>query len=129
IGILGNASEILPALVKQGFKPDALTDQTSAHDPLNGYIPEGMTLTAAAELRRKDAKKYLEKSTASIAKHVEAMLAFQKAGAITFDYGNNIRQVAHDHGVKNAFDFPGFVPAYIRPLFCEGKGPFRWAAL
>ena len=129
IGILGNASEILPALVKQGFKPDALTDQTSAHDPLNGYIPEGMTLTAAAELRSKDAKKYLEKSTASIAKHVEAMLAFQKAGAITFDYGNNIRQVAHDHGVKNAFDFPGFVPAYIRPLFCEGKGPFRWAAL
>jgi len=129
IGILGNASEILPALVKQGFKPDALTDQTSAHDPLNGYIPEGMTLTAAAELRSKDAKKYLEKSTASIAKHVEAMRAFQKAGAITFDYGNNIRQGAHDHGVKNAFDFPGFVPAYIRPLFCEGKGPFRWAAL
>lgn len=138
IGLLGNAAEVLPQLIASGFVPDALTDQTSAHDPLNGYIPLdfstpsggiGMSLEAAAKLRESDSKKYLELSTKSIAKHVEAMLELQKRGAITFDYGNNIRQVAKDFGIKNAFDFPGFVPAYIRPLFCEGKGPFRWAAL
>lgn len=129
IGILGNAAEVLPQLLEKGFVPDALTDQTSAHDPLNGYIPEKYSLEDAARLREKDHKKYLELSTSSIARHVEAMLAFMKKGAVTFDYGNNIRQVALDHGVADAFAFPGFVPAYIRPLFCEGKGPFRWAAL
>ena len=129
IGLLGNACEILPELLKLGFLPDALTDQTSAHDPLTGYIPKGYSLEKAAELRSSDPKKYVELSTQSIVEHVEAMLEFQKRGAITFDYGNNIRQVAFDKGVANAFDFPGFVPAYIRPLFCEGKGPFRWAAL
>lgn len=129
IAIEGNAAEILPKLLELGFKPDALTDQTSAHDPLNGYIPAGMTLAAATELRKSNPEKYLEAANASICKHVEAMLEFQKRGVITFDYGNNIRQEAFNHGVKNAFDFPGFVPAYIRPLFCEGKGPFRWAAL
>jgi len=129
IGVLGNAAEILPELLKLGFVPDALTDQTSAHDPLTGYVPRGYSLEKAKELRSSDANRYVELSTQSIVEHVEAMLEFQKRGAITFDYGNNIRQVAHDKGVKNAFDFPGFVPAYIRPLFCEGKGPFRWAAL
>ncbi|HEY9790761.1 MAG TPA: urocanate hydratase [Candidatus Obscuribacterales bacterium] len=129
IAVLGNAAELLPKLIQMGVQPDAVTDQTSAHDPLNGYIPEGYSLEDAAKLRNSDAKKYLELSTASIAKHVRAMLELQKRGAITFDYGNNIRQVAKDHGVANAFDFPGFVPAFIRPLFCEGKGPFRWAAL
>ena len=134
IGILGNAAHILPELVKQNFVPDALTDQTSAHDPLNGYVPldeKGipMTLEAADKLRESDPDKYLELSTSSIATHVKAMLELQKKGAITFDYGNNIRQVAKDKGVEDAFNFPGFVPAYIRPLFCEGKGPFRWAAL
>lgn len=134
IGVLANAADVLPKFVKIGFTPDALTDQTSAHDPLNGYVPltkDGvpMSLSEADKLRAANPTEYLELSTSSIAKHVEAMLALQKAGAITFDYGNNIRQVALDKGVKNAFDFPGFVPAYIRPLFCEGKGPFRWAAL
>jgi urocanate hydratase len=129
IALLGNAAEVLPRLLEMGVQPDAVTDQTSAHDPLNGYVPEGYTLEAAAKLRREDAKKYVELSTASIAKHVRAMLEFQKRGAVTFDYGNNIRQVAKDKGVSNAFDFPGFVPAFIRPRFCEGKGPFRWAAL
>jgi urocanate hydratase len=129
IGLLGNAAEILPELLKLGFVPDALTDQTSAHDPLTGYVPRGYSLEQAAALRSSDPAKYVELSTQSIVEHVEAMLEFQKRGAITFDYGNNIRQVAYDKGVKNAFDFPGFVPAYIRPLFCEGKGPFRWAAL
>ncbi|MCC7527709.1 MAG: urocanate hydratase [Candidatus Melainabacteria bacterium] len=129
IGLLGNAAEVLPELLKLGFLPDALTDQTSAHDPLTGYVPAGYTLEKAAELRSSDPKKYVELSTQSIVEHVEAMLEFQKRGAITFDYGNNIRQVAFDKGVVKAFDFPGFVPAYIRPLFCEGKGPFRWAAL
>jgi urocanate hydratase len=106
-----------------------LTDQTSAHDPLNGYVPMGMTFEAALELRKKDPDEYLKKSRATIVKHVETMLEFQSAGVITFDYGNNIRGEAKENGVKNAFDFPGFVPAYIRPLFCDGKGPFRWAAL
>lgn len=134
IGLLGNAADLLPKLVSMKFTPDSLTDQTSAHDPLTGYVPlteDGvpMSLSDAESLRQSNPTKYIELSTASIAKHVEAMLALQKAGAITFDYGNNIRQVALDKGVKDAFNFPGFVPAYIRPLFCEGKGPFRWAAL
>jgi urocanate hydratase len=129
IGILGNAAELLPKLLERGFKPDVLTDQTSAHDPLSGYIPEGLTLEQAAQLRKSDPDKHIKLASESIAHHVKAMLEMQKRGAITFDYGNNIRQVARDFGVENAFDFPGFVPAYIRPLFCEGKGPFRWAAL
>lgn len=129
IGLKGNAAEILPAMLKRGFIPDILTDQTSAHDPLNGYIPIGMSLAEAAELRTSDPKMYVKHSKASMAVHVESMLAMKDEGAITFDYGNNIRQVAMDEGVKNAFDFPGFVPAYIRPQFCEGKGPFRWVAL
>jgi urocanate hydratase len=129
IALLGNAATVLPKLVAMGVIPDAVTDQTSAHDPLNGYIPEGHTLEAASDLRKSDPQKYLRLSTQSIANHVKAMLEFKKRGAIVFDYGNNIRQVAKDNGVSNAFDFPGFVPAFIRPLFCEGKGPFRWAAL
>ena len=129
IGLLGNAAEILPKMVEIGFIPDVLTDQTSAHDPLNGYIPAQMSLEEAEELRKRDPKKYEERAKKSIALHVRAMLEMQKKGAVTFDYGNNIRQVAKDEGVENAFDFPGFVPAYIRPQFCEGKGPFRWVAL
>lgn len=129
IGLLGNAPEVLNAMLAKGFIPDVLTDQTSAHDPLNGYIPEGMSLEAAAELRTRDPKEYERRSKASIANHVRAMLAMQEKGAVTFDYGNNIRQVAKDEGVEEAFRFPGFVPAYIRPQFCEGKGPFRWVAL
>ncbi|MBZ0187765.1 MAG: urocanate hydratase, partial [Candidatus Obscuribacterales bacterium] len=134
IALLGNAAEVLPSMLERGFIPDVLTDQTSAHDPLNGYVPldkagKPMPLEEAERLRAKNPSEYLELSTASIAKHVETMLALMKKGAITFDYGNNIRQVAFDKGVEKAFDFPGFVPAYIRPLFCEGKGPFRWAAL
>ncbi|WNS75881.1 urocanate hydratase [Bacillus sp. DTU_2020_1000418_1_SI_GHA_SEK_038] len=129
IGLIGNASDILPEMIAKGFIPDVLTDQTSAHDPLNGYVPSGMTLEAAAELRQADPVEYVKLSKASMAKHVEAMLEMMEKGAITFDYGNNIRQVAKDEGVENAFAFPGFVPAYIRPQFCEGKGPFRWAAL
>ena len=129
IGLLGNAAEILPELVKRNITPDLVTDQTSAHDPLNGYIPVGYTLEEAAKLREKDPERYVQLSKESMTKHVEAMLAMQEKGAITFDYGNNIRQVAFDEGLKNAFDFPGFVPAFIRPLFCEGKGPFRWVAL
>lgn len=129
IGLLGNAAEILPKMLEMNFIPDVLTDQTSAHDPLNGYIPIGMSLDEAALLRKENASHYTEKSKASMAVHVKAMLEMQQKGAITFDYGNNIRQVAKDEGVENAFDFPGFVPAYIRPLFCEGKGPFRWVAL
>ncbi|MGG2014632.1 urocanate hydratase [Bacillus sp. S10(2024)] len=129
IGLLGNAAEILPDLVKRGITPDLVTDQTSAHDPLNGYIPVGYSLEAAAVLRQEDPERYVQLSKENMKKHVEAMLAMQKNGAIAFDYGNNIRQVAYDEGLKNAFDFPGFVPAFIRPLFCEGKGPFRWVAL
>ncbi|MGH1039164.1 urocanate hydratase [Bacillus wiedmannii] len=129
IGLLGNAAEILPELVKRNITPDLVTDQTSAHDPLNGYIPVGFTLEEAAKLREEDPERYVQLSKESMKKHVEAMLAMQEKGAITFDYGNNIRQVAFDEGLKNAFDFPGFVPAFIRPLFCEGKGPFRWVAL
>ncbi|MBH0349446.1 urocanate hydratase [Bacillus cereus] len=129
IGLLGNAAEILPELVKRNITPDLVTDQTSAHDPLNGYIPVGYTLEEAAKLREENPERYVQLSKESMTKHVEAMLAMQAKGAITFDYGNNIRQVAFDEGLKNAFDFPGFVPAFIRPLFCEGKGPFRWVAL
>ncbi|WP_040978667.1 urocanate hydratase [Oceanobacillus jeddahense] len=129
IGLLGNAAELLPKMIEKEFIPDVLTDQTSAHDPLNGYVPEGFSLEKADDLRGKDEAAYAKLSKASMAKHVEAMLEMQKQGAVTFDYGNNIRQVAKDEGVENAFDFPGFVPAYIRPQFCEGKGPFRWVAL
>jgi urocanate hydratase len=129
IGLIGNAAEILPKMIEQGFNPDVLTDQTSAHDPLNGYIPAGFSLEDAAVLRKEDPVSYVKLTKKSMAVHVKAMLSMQKKGAVTFDYGNNIRQVAKDEGIDNAFDFPGFVPAYIRPLFCEGKGPFRWAAL
>ncbi|SCC44442.1 urocanate hydratase [Bacillus mycoides] len=129
IGLLGNAAEILPELVNRNIIPDLVTDQTSAHDPLNGYIPVGYTVEEASKLREEDPERYVQLSKESMKKHVEAMLAMQEKGAITFDYGNNIRQVAFDEGLKNAFDFPGFVPAFIRPLFCEGKGPFRWVAL
>ncbi|WP_289139710.1 urocanate hydratase [uncultured Brevibacillus sp.] len=129
IGLLGNAAEVLKEMLARNFIPDVLTDQTSSHDPLNGYIPVGMSLKEAAQLRGSDPKEYEARSKASIAEHVRAMLALQEKGAITFDYGNNIRQVAKNEGVEEAFRFPGFVPAYIRPQFCEGKGPFRWVAL
>lgn len=129
IALLGNAAEVHHELLKRNVQIDIVTDQTSAHDPLNGYVPEGYSLKEAAELRKQDPKAYTTLSQKSMAKHVEAMLEFQNRGSIVFDYGNNIRQVAKDEGVDNAFDFPGFVPGYIRPLFCEGKGPFRWAAL
>ena len=129
IGLLGNASEVLPELVLRGLKPDVVTDQTSAHDPLTGYIPAGMTLDEASAMRQADPAGYQARAIASMAAHVEAMLAFQRGGAEVFDYGNNLRQRAFDYGVKDAFDYPGFVPAYVRPLFCEGSGPFRWVAL
>jgi urocanate hydratase len=129
VGLVGNCADIIPELAERGVVPDILTDQTSAHDPLNGYVPNGMTLEQALELRKTDPKTYEEKSLDSMARHVEGMLKLQKMGAVTFDYGNNIRTFAFQRGVKNAYDFPGFVPAYIRPLFCEGRGPFRWAAL
>ena len=129
IAIVGNCAEVLPELARRGFVPDVLTDQTSAHDPLNGYIPAGLTLEAAAQLRRKDPDEYVRAARASIVAHVRAMLELQQRGAVTFDYGNNIRTEARDAGVLDAFKIPGFVPEYIRPLFCEGKGPFRWVAL
>ncbi|CAH1232272.1 Urocanate hydratase [Paenibacillus allorhizoplanae] len=129
IGLVGNAAEVFAEFVKRGIVPDFVTDQTSAHDPLNGYVPVGYSLEAAAELRKNDPRQYVKLSKKSMADHVQAMLDLQKLGSTVFDYGNNIRQVALDEGVKDAFNFPGFVPAYIRPLFCEGKGPFRWAAL
>src|SRR5579875_673214 len=129
IALLGNAADVLPALVEQGVIPDAVTDQTAAHDPLVGYIPSGYSVETAAHLRKSDPRRYLELTVQSIARHVRAMLDFQKRGSVVFDYGNNIRQVAREGGVANAFEFPGFVPAFIRPLFCEGKGPFRWVAL
>ena len=129
IALVGNMATVIHDLIKRGFTPDILTDQTSAHDPLNGYIPEGYDLKAAAELRAKDATKYTALSIKSMAKHVQGMLEMQKKGAITFDYGNNIRARAVEGGVENAFDIPGFVPEYIRPLFCKGSGPFRWVAL
>jgi urocanate hydratase len=129
IALVGNAADLEPELVRRGERFDVLTDQTSAHDALNGYVPSGVTVAEAAELRKANPDEYVRRSMASMAEHVRAMLALQKAGAITFDYGNNIRAQAQAAGVANAFDFPGFVPAFIRPLFCEGKGPFRWAAL
>ena len=129
IGLLGNAAEVLPELVKRGIIPDVVTDQTSAHDPLNGYIPAGYTVEEAAQLRAEDPERYIRLAKESMGVHVRAMLDFMERGAVVFDYGNNIRQQAKDVGVENAFAFPGFVPAYIRPLFCEGKGPFRWVAL
>jgi urocanate hydratase len=129
IGLLGNAAEVLPALVKRGVKPDAVTDQTSAHDPANGYLPIGWTVEEWLEKRASNPDAVVAAAVKSMAVHVRAMLEFDKQGIPTFDYGNNIRQVAFDEGVENAFDFPGFVPAYVRPLFCKGVGPFRWVAL
>ena len=129
IGLLGNAAEVFPELVKRGIVPDFVTEQTSAHDPLNGYVPLGFTLEEAADLRREDPEGYVERAKASMAEELDAMLAFQKKGAEVFDYGNNIRAGAVEGGCANAFDVKGFVPLYIRPLFCEGKGPFRWVAL
>ncbi len=129
VGLVGNCADVIPELAERGVVPDILTDQTSAHDPLNGYVPNGMTFEEALALRARDPKTYEAKSMAAMARHVEGMLRLQKMGAVTFDYGNNIRTFAFQQGVKDAYDFPGFVPAYIRPLFCEGKGPFRWAAL
>src|SRR3954452_23639124 len=129
VGLVGNCADVIPELAERGVLPDILTDQTSAHDPLNGYIPGGMSVDDAKALRERDPKGYTEKSLDSIARHVEGMLHLQKMGAVTFDYGNNIRTFAHQRGVEDAYDFPGFVPAYIRPLFCEGRGPFRWVAL
>jgi urocanate hydratase len=130
VGLVGNCADVIPELARRGVVPDLLTDQTSAHDPLNGYIPAGLSLEEAAELRRRNPDDYLRRSYESIARHVDGMLALQKLGAATFDYGNNIRTMAFEHGgVKDAYNFPGFVPAYIRPLFCEGRGPFRWVAL
>ncbi len=129
VGLVGNCADIIPELAERGVVPDILTDQTSAHDPLNGYVPNGMTFEAALELRKSDPQAYQERSLDAMARHVEGMLRLQKMGSVTFDYGNNIRTFAFQRGVKNAYDFPGFVPAYIRPLFCEGRGPFRWAAL
>ena len=129
VALVGNCAEVVPELARRGIVPDLLTDQTSAHDPLNGYIPAGCTVEEAAGLRERDPAGYVRRSMESIARHVEGMLALQKLGAVVFDYGNNIRTMAHQAGVAKAYDFPGFVPAYIRPLFCEGRGPFRWAAL
>jgi len=129
VGLVGNCAEVLPEIVRRGIKVDVVTDQTSAHDPLNGYVPAGMSLEKAAELRRNDPQSYVEQSMQSMARHVEAMLDLKRAGAVAFDYGNNIRKQALDAGCVDAFEIPGFVPEYIRPLFCEGKGPFRWVAL
>jgi urocanate hydratase len=130
VGLVGNCADVIPEMARRGVVPDLLTDQTSAHDPLNGYIPRGLTLEEAAEIRRSDPDDYLARSYESIARHVRGMLDLQRLGAATFDYGNNIRTMGHEYGgVTDAYAFPGFVPAYIRPLFCEGRGPFRWAAL
>ncbi|TDL31723.1 urocanate hydratase [Jeotgalibacillus sp. S-D1] len=129
IGLIGNAADILPKMIEVHFIPDVLTDQTSAHDPLNGYLPLGLTLEEGKKMRKEDSDQLITRAKQSMATHVQAMLELQKKGAVTFDYGNNIRQVALDEGIEDAFDFPGFVPAYIRPQFCEGKGPFRWVAL
>src|SRR6202521_2450190 len=129
VGLVGNCADIVPELARRGIVPDLLTDQTSAHDPIGGYIPQGLDVAQAAELRKSDPQGYRWRSLESMARHVQGMLDLQKLGAVTFDYGNNIRTSAFEQGVKNAYDFPGFVPAYIRPLFCEGRGPFRWAAL
>ena len=129
IALIGNAAEVLPELVIRGVVPDVVTDQTSAHDPLYGYIPAGMSLEEAGEMRQRDPDTYVQRAYDSMTSHVQAMLDWQAKGAVVFDYGNNLRQRAYDNGLKEAFNYPGFVPAYIRPLFCEGKGPFRWVAL
>ena len=129
IAVAANIVDLLERLIERGIVPDLLTDQTSAHDPLVGYIPQGLNLEKAGEMRENNPKEYLKRSYSSIADHVRCMLKLKEKGAITFDYGNNLRAMAKEAGVKNAFDFPGFVPAYVRPLFCEGKGPFRWVAL
>jgi urocanate hydratase len=129
VGLVGNCAEVLPEMARRGVVPDVLTDQTSAHDPLFGYVPAGLSLAAAEDLRRQDPEEYKRRAYHSMGVHVQAMLDLQKAGAVAFDYGNNIRAGAVRAGVERAFDIPGFVPEYIRPLFCEGKGPFRWAAL
>jgi urocanate hydratase len=129
VGLLGNAAEVLPLIINRKIIPDILTDQTSAHDTLNGYVPKGMSYESAVELRHSDPDEYIKLSRSSIVDHMEAMLEMQKQGAVTFDYGNNIRGEAKENGVKNAFDVPGFVPEFIRPLFCDGKGPFRWVVL
>ncbi len=129
VGLVGNCAEVLPEIVRRGVTVDAVTDQTSAHDPLNGYVPSGLTLRESADLRDSHPEEYIERSMQSMAQHVDAMLKLKRAGAVTFDYGNNIRKHAFDAGCEDAFEIPGFVPEYIRPLFCEGKGPFRWVAL
>ena len=129
VGLVGNCADVLPQLVSRGIVPDLLTDQTSAHDPLNGYIPAGYTVEQAAQLRRRDPKEYIERAMDSIAVHVRAMLDLKKLGSVVFDYGNNIRRMAADRGVADAFTIPGFIPEYIRPMFMEGRGPFRWVAL
>jgi urocanate hydratase len=129
VGLVGNCGDVLPEIVRRGVKVDVVTDQTSAHDPLNGYVPQGLTLAEAAELRQRDPEEYVRRSTATMVVHVNAMLALQRAGAVAFDYGNNIRRFACDAGCVDAFEIPGFVPEYIRPLFCTGRGPFRWVAL
>jgi len=129
VGLVGNCADVLPEIVKRGVVPDVLTDQTSAHDALNGYVPHGMSLDDALAMRRKNPDEYIERAMHSMAVHVESMLALQEKGAVTFDYGNNIRAQAKKAGIKSAFEIPGFVPEYIRPLFCEGRGPFRWVAL
>jgi len=129
IAVVGNAADVFHRIAESDLTPDVVTDQTSAHDPLNGYIPEGFSVQEAAALRTEDPDRYIGRSMESIAKHVRAMLSLKDRGAVVFDYGNNIRGQAETAGVSNAFDFPGFVPAFIRPLFCEGKGPFRWVAL
>ncbi len=129
IGVVGNAAEVLPEIVRRGLVPDLVTDQTSAHDPLNGYVPEGVSVEEAAALRASDPAEYQQRSLRSMARHVEAMLELRRRGSHVFDYGNNLRAFAQEAGVRDAFAYPGFVPAYIRPLFCEGQGPFRWVAL
>jgi urocanate hydratase len=129
VGLLGNCADVIPELAKRGVVPDLLTDQTSAHDPIGGYVPNKMTLAQALELRQRDPEEYKKHSMQAMADHVQGMLDLQRLGAVTFDYGNNIRTFAFQQGVKDAYNFPGFVPAYIRPLFCQGRGPFRWVAL
>src|SRR5205823_538080 len=129
IGLVANAAEAFPELIRRGFPADVVTDQTSAHDPLGGYIPTGLTLEEAAELRRRAPDDYVARAYRAMASHVEAMVEYLDRGAVVFDYGNNLRAGAREGGFGRAFDYPGFVPAYLRPMFCEGKGPFRWAAL
>lgn len=129
IGLLGNAADVYPEFVRRKMIPDVVTDQTAAHDELNGYVPAGISYEEALELREKDPEEYIKMSFESMVQHVQAMIDLQNMGSVVFDYGNNIRGQAERGGLRNAFSFPGFVPAYIRPMFCQGKGPFRWAAL